>query len=313
MKKEKNYPYKTEKMNLTMDHQSFTTPLPANAAPLQEQQRAQMQCIEEVVAKNNEACQTIHNGRYGSASSDLAKALARLKQVLPRNNSAAETSATNNGAASLNHHSENNGSESINPLRFVGAAAAAAETENTESCGVRMLDSIDTTLIMERYYYQSPVEVNTAWVLSRGVANNSFEMIAFAIIYNLALCHHLDAMALKLNSTTECNVSREGRLKQATALYNHAKNLFVSNARLQNETMHWLTLANNIGHALYEIGDTNNAQQWHKRLHSGIMLIMQNGSDEDIQALSLDRDRLDGFMTNVMLLDGPCPIGAPAA
>jgi hypothetical protein len=153
------------------------------------------------------------------------------------------------------------------------------------------------------FLYKHPVQVFTN---SDDTSDELVEVVlSYAIIYNLALCHHLRAISENSSSI------HEGSVKRAIALYKHAQKLLMSPS-MKLDVLHTLAIVNNLGHAYHLLHKETTAKLCFRRLLKAIMVISENDqSHPRLQARN--RLPLDGFLSNVMSLLMVSSSAAPAA
>ena len=124
------------------------------------------------------------------------------------------------------------------------------------------------------------------------------ELLCYAMLYNLALAHHLRASAADNNEfRTEC-------LHNALTLYESAYHV-LRNQKLQLPLFHSMAIASNLGHIHHALGNKTNAHICYQHLLSTIIFVVDSGEGEKVK-------HLDGFFRNVMPLIAKVS-SAPAA
>jgi hypothetical protein len=152
---------------------------------------------------------------------------------------------------------------------------------------------------MGKYFlYKNPVQVFAKVSASPSVV----EILTYAIVYNLALCHHLEAI-----SKPSDEKDNTMNLQRAIVFYNHAQRL---NLRQKLDILHSLAISNNLGHAHHFLHNEPTAQLCFLRLLNAIVYLSESGQ-EGHQILAKNGFCLDGFLTNVVYLIGSS--AAPAA
>jgi tetratricopeptide (TPR) repeat protein len=231
---------------------------------------------------NNQATVQIADGEYDGAVSTLSAALVQLKQSIRYYESSS-------GDSTENDSSSNNHGKCL--LRFLMEDDSPEVTLKEAS-----LEDED-----EWYIYRYPVQIKDA---AADLKNHSdaLSLISFAGIYNLGLCHHLQAISPTL--TGDCS-SRQLRLQRATAFYEQAQKLLCSNqdntSFFDPDMIHSLVIANNLGHAYYFLGNETTGKMCFQRLLNAILYISHNSNGSE-DMIASDKNRWDGFMVNIMQL-----------
>ena len=100
-----------------------------------------------------------------------------------------------------------------------------------------------------------------------------YNKYSFAILFNLALAHHLAGM--------ECPESRKGKLRKALRLYEFAYSIQVQED-IQLQIKYTLGMVNNLGHIQELLGDHQKAHQCFQHLLSTLMYVLEGGeANED--------------------------------
>jgi hypothetical protein len=131
------------------------------------------------------------------------------------------------------------------------------------------------------------------------------DILSYAILYNLALCHHLKAI-----STPPFTTDDTPNLQRAITFYNHAQQLLVK-FHHNMDVFHSLAISNNLGHAHHFLHNEPTAQLCFQRLLNVIMYISESGPDGQTFVANHEFC-FEGFLTNVMHMTGFSP-SAPAA
>ena len=223
---------------------------------------------------NNKAAVQIIKSEYEQAISTLSSALMSLKDAirLPCDDSVAldETPLPKG-----------------RPLNFL------IDDYNTMADDLR--SSLQDRLDVEQdwYLYRYPVQVSSESCNFK--STDCIQLLSFAGIYNLGLCHHLQALVV---SHAQHELHRQ-RLTRAASFYEHAQRLISSDLESMDPDMiHSLVIANNLGHAHFLMGNETNGKMCFQQLLNTIMYLSDNVGSENLVAL--DKDRWDGFMVNII-------------
>jgi hypothetical protein len=221
---------------------------------------------------NNKAAGHIRNGEYSRALIILSSSLAMLKDGVLRN----EISAP--------HMEPGDSLLSGPPCNFL-----ERETEDSfEPTRVVATDRV-TTEMDEYFLYKNPVEVFAKFADSPSIV----AILTYAIVYNLALCHHLEAISTDEKDNTT-------NLQRAIVFYNNAQRL---NLSYKLDILHSLAISNNMGHAHHFLHNEPTAQLCFLRLLNAIVYLSEGGQ-EGRQILANNRICLKGFLTNAFYLIG---------
>ena len=171
--------------------------------------------------------------------------------------------------------------------------------------------SSQDTAARRPYLFQAPIYIQTNNVCS-WCYHKSIETVSYAIVYNLALCHHMSAL-----------YDHDIELLQRTVkFYKNAKQLLLAIDETGVNWLHALAISNNMGHAYHLLCDESASQVYFQRLLNLIVYIIResssgismDGPPERIPVLlSIRHGFLDGFLRNVMHLMGSPSCVAPAA
>lgn len=236
----------------------------------------------EIAKQNNEAACHIHSGEYSKAIISLSSALVTIRDgpLLRPGDDDGEEAATH----------------TTTPCHF---QKREAETSPLEECTQLDDRGVMTSDTDECYFLcRAPVRVFSKVATSQAVA--------YAIIYNLALCHHLEALSSKLDQDDD---RRALNLQRATVFYNHAQGL---NFQHKLDILHSLTISNNLGHAHHFLNNHLTADQCFERLLNAIVFISESGQDCR-QILETNGFCLEGFLINVTHLIIGSSVTAAAA
>lgn len=259
---------------------------------------SQPSLLRNALHLNNQGSVLIADGEYDEAVSTLSAALVQLKQAIrirapapPTTSNSDGDSDGDDGSAPMMCEDDETASQRGALLRFLND-----EEDNSPSALLEQHES-------EWYLYPNAVHVNEDAVLLTPHTSTTIdtatiiELISFASIYNLGLCHHLQALAPTLEG------SKQVRLQRAAAFYEHAQNLLATNEEVFDPDLaHSLTITNNLGHAHYFMGNETTGKMCFQHLLNAIMYISDNNnkSGGSSTLTTSDKNRWDGFMVNIM-------------
>jgi hypothetical protein len=238
-----------------------------------------------VVEINNQAALEIENGSYQTAAGMLSSALSTMRDFVLENIDSSQADNEEVVATS-----------SDQSLCFFLSSEVASTPSPLRHriCGTNLeIARGDEHL---RFVFREPIRISSKAAISM----KSFEILSYAMIYNFALLHHLQASDNSVSSG----------LQRAVSLYEYAQKLLVS-SELNIGLLHTLAIANNLGHAHHYLNHEPTAKLCFQRLLEGIMYATESG-DAGKALGRRDLPALDGFFRNVMPLIAEFP-AAPAA
>jgi tetratricopeptide (TPR) repeat protein len=127
--------------------------------------------------------------------------------------------------------------------------------------------------------------------------------VSSVIIFNVALAHHLSALA------TSDKKRQSKKLRKATTLYEMAYDLQGRNAQLKNNVMFTMAAMNNLGVIYLQLEDCETSSKCFQCLLSTVMFLVDCGAAK----VCCDEDDLDGFLRNVTNLVSGSSFPAAAA
>lgn len=216
---------------------------------------------------NNYACWLIQNGKFEEAVSSLFTALQATK-----------ASAQGDNCLPENETKEYASSDS----RLRSGCSMESVLENAcDDCNI----AIDSSVTSRSFMYRKPVRIREDYC-----QDSYLQYVSFAIIFNLALSHHLNDI-----DNREQKQTQQPPFQTAKRLYELA---FQLQAQM-NERNLILTsaLLNNLSLVHQRLDSTLEAEQCQKLLLSIILLLVDHG--EASTEFSVE---LDGFLGNVLHL-----------
>lgn len=213
------------------------------------------------IQMNNEGVELLKKSQYGPAISSFAIALANFKEMLVTDDD--ETQSSTQDESTIRESWP--GQSSYFTCTSSSDCTLSPHTTKSISSSEEMivLDPNHRSIIFCR-----PI------ILSKKYDKNSmgaFNKYSFAIIFNIALAHHLGGM--------NCIKSRAAKLRKALRLYEFAYSIHMQdNAQLQ--ITYTLGMVNNLGHIRETLGEQQKAQQCFQQLLSTLMYVMQESGEK---------------------------------
>ena len=281
---------------------------------------------------NNQAATHIVDGGYENAVSILTAALVQLKQTAAWASSGEDCHLIREMAASPR-------APPTTPLiQFL------IKDSHSSSRGINFGESSQDGWYLHRH----PIQLISTTCYEIQPTSDIIELISFAAIYNMGLCHHLQAISL---STLTIDSSRQHQvlcLTRATAFYEHAQRLLlaitttnttttaagnhqenantaksnpldsINNNNHMMTTRAFLGIANNLGHAHYVLGNERYGKLWFQRLWNAIRYLSSehdnnNNNSESETIQSNDKNLWGGLLENITLYFIGTTSHAPAA
>jgi tetratricopeptide (TPR) repeat protein len=214
---------------------------------------------KNAIQQNNAAASLVAAGEYNTAIQEFSFALKTYRQVMIE----ADDEIPQPVKTNLNQC-------------MVQSGLALAECRK-EAC--RVIDN-DQKYYMYQQAIRIPLDIDSTYQASVTVSS--------VIIFNVALAHHLSALA------TSDKKHQSKKLCKATTLYEMAYDLQGRNAQLENNVMFTMAAMNNLGVIYLQLEDRETASKCFQCLLSTIMFLVDCGAAK----VCCDED-LDGFLRNV--------------
>jgi hypothetical protein len=227
----------------------------------------------QVVTFNNHAVVQIRDGEYSSAIRTLSQALQASKTLITQQ----QQRHSNEMSLIVSHFS----------------------TEVELSTTSRSCESSDVDDDM--YMCKRPLELHITGMSAVNPTAQDADTLAYAVIYNLALCYHLQGIV-----SGNAALTGQRSLQRAASLYGHARKLLVN--AIDGGTMRSLVLFNNMSHAYQLLGDTSTTMKSLRLLVKAMMCLSTTTSNTGCGS----DFPLEGFLSNISLLLGSGAT-APAA
>jgi tetratricopeptide (TPR) repeat protein len=157
-----------------------------------------------------------------------------------------------------------------------------------------------TSALYQDFIYDKPIRVMDRY------NTPSHAEVSLYVVYNLALCHHLKALARK-------HVS-ERRLRRILKLYKLAYSLQVKAA--EDHTLsasHAIAILNNVAQVYKNLGRRKKSERCLQNLLTNLVRLIDQLGSSDRRGLADQVDQLDGFLLNISHLVLSKSNVAPAA
>jgi hypothetical protein len=120
------------------------------------------------------------------------------------------------------------------------------------------------------------------------------EQLAYVILYNLALSHHLKSLESGTSSSITPNI-RRAYLRKALSLYEHSQLIQMERAiTIGVDVVHSMALVNSLGHIYHELGYPQKAKICRQYLLSTMMYIIHRGE------LDILGNSVEGFFDMIL-------------
>ena len=232
-----------------------------------------------VVQLNNYASDYIIIGNYEKAIKDLATALKVSKQIM-------------SSQAGSSPEALRSSSMTLDGCMRQGRLSGSCSTTTSEDEGESDCFNI----------YQCPIHVKPTddAIMEKSCCNEDdteFNVVSSAILFNLALAHHLSAKKAKRQQRRASLT----RLEKAARLYELASHL--EQKRFTNGTnpLFMMAIVNNLGAIHHELNERENAQLFFQHLLSTMLFITEYSNGEEKEKV-VSEDVNEIFFNNVMHL-----------
>jgi tetratricopeptide (TPR) repeat protein len=221
------------------------------------------------IQQNNAAASLIAAGEYNAAIKELSFALKAYKQIMTE----ADNEITQPVKTSLDQCM-------VQSLAVADSPKASRHANENED---------------QHYMYRQAIHIPLQNIESTYQAS---AMVSSMIIFNIALAHHLSALASNIHQST--------KFHKAVTLYQLADNL-QREAQLENNVLFTMAAVNNLGVIHHRLEDNKRATACFQYLLSTVMLLVDRGEAE------VCCGELDGFLRNVTNLGSESSCAAAAA
>ena len=282
---------------------------------------------------NNDAVREVQKtGNYGVAYQLLSTALSTTKNSIRQLQSDGLCMDTTMDADCRIHHKISYGNL-IDLSPFHSCEGEEQGQLQDHGCCVTQEDC---------YLHRHPIQMNVkvieqqmiAAMMSKGGSSHNhhhqssmmaiLEVLALTIVFNLAIVHHLHAVAHNYGRD-DTSTTTSSTLHRSVALYQQALRLIDSSSSLPNTFQVVIIAAlNNIGHIYHTLGNFQQSRQSFEQLATAISMYGKVDDDEDKSTTtgedgSTNTERRsrranlnDGFLSNVWLLFLKCNTAAAA-
>jgi tetratricopeptide (TPR) repeat protein len=225
---------------------------------------------QDAIQHNNTAVSLVAAGEYNTAIQELSFALKAYKQVL-------------SGTKGIPHPVKTSLDQCM-AHSFAGAADCPKE-----AC------LVNDQHYMYGHAIRIPLDIEST------MHHQASVMVSSMVIFNLALAHHLSALASNIQHQSK-------KLHKAATLYELAYNS-QCDAQLENNVLFTMAAANNLGLIYHQLEDEAAATKCFQHLLSTVMFMVHYGAAE----VCCGGEELDGYLRNVTkhLVSESC--AAPAA
>ena len=139
------------------------------------------------------------------------------------------------------------------------------------------------------FIFGSPLSLQASFLSDPSSQPRAATVLAYCILYNLALTHHLHAVSVQ-----DPHKSWK-HMQKAASLYELAHNLHVSE-HIPQTYIETMAMINNLGHVFHFLGEIDKADKCSKHLLSCLMVVL------DISDHGSDNEIVEGFLGNVLPL-----------
>ena len=137
----------------------------------------------------------------------------------------------------------------------------------------------------------------------RNQDTETWELLSYVVMYNMALACHLKGMEEQENSSI-----RNRFLVSSATLYKQARTILEARSGFEVSILHEMAISSNLGHIYLTLGDEDQAKPYFEHLLSVILCVVDCGGDATIADTTLD-----GFFCNVTpLILSSCQSAAAA-
>jgi tetratricopeptide (TPR) repeat protein len=239
--------------------------------------------MEKAFQMNNKGANHIENGCYDNALGTLGDALSMVSSYLEQHNN--HDNKDDNLVGEDFERANIERDEAEKPAVVCEGSPLQKEAVRQDANDV-LDDSTDDIFV-----YRRPFRVTSLRT------KDDFSALSVVLVFNLALAHHLKAIADDNNTR---------RLRVALQLYKLGFSMKHQSNRRRG-IMNSLAVANNCGHIYKQLQRTKKATEFFEHVLSALMMLFEYGEDAEV-------DQLDGFLKNaaaqLILRD---PAFAPAA
>jgi tetratricopeptide (TPR) repeat protein len=227
---------------------------------------------KNAIQQNNDAASLVAAGEYNTAAQEFSFALKTCQQVIVEANDEIPQPVKTNLDQCM-----------------VQSGLALADCRK-EAC--RVIDNDQQYIYRQAIHI--PLDIESTYQAS--------VIVSSVIIFNVALAHHLSALA------TSDKKHQSKKLRKAATLYEMAYDLQGRNAQLENNVMFTMATMNNLGVIYQQLDDRETASKCFQCLLSTVMFLVDCGA-----AKVCCDDDLDGFLRNVTILVSGSSFAAAAA
>ena len=225
---------------------------------------------------NNGGVEFLKRASYGEAISSFTTALSKVKQMLIADDEEDEIATTTSNEQQQQPQQQQ--SQCVGDSTDMSGDTFPPSMSSLESR--EMLMMVDPN---QRSIFCKPIILRAA--KDERPTLKLYNRYSIAIMFNLALAHHLSGM-----ETSE--VSRIGKLRKALRLYEYAYSIQMQED-VQLQITYTLGMVNNLGHIQEHLGEVQKAQQCFQHLLSTLMYVIESGEEGS------DEGQWDVFFHNI--------------
>jgi hypothetical protein len=223
-----------------------------------------------VVKLNNEAVLLIATFNYTAACDLLSEALQMLREGFTEDDKSVTNSRYSehqeiqqtSGVAGPEIHGD--GHVRLGPRLLVAPRKANQQHE------------VDCSASSCYYIYRKPIEIQE--LPSSGISAHDYSLLIQAVLFNLALAHHL--AALNENVMASGTSSRDATLQRAINLYQLSHTLRCQETLVYDDAVYFMAFLNNLAHIHHMVGNKIKAEQCCQHLLACIMYMAEYDDEE---------------------------------
>lgn len=267
---------------------------------------------EQVLTLNNHATSLMASGCLREANESLKAALRSLK-------TAVSSYGLNDGAAEqeLDSSSFSQCDGTVKVACSFVEQRCSMPSHDYSSSSQEMMDCDQyegTSMNHDPYIYTRPMHIccvsSQDGACDHSLGPSEIGVLSYAIVYNLALCHHLwglqSSSAACYTQHKEQSEAQRSCWRQASQLYTHALRL-LSRHRVHHTRhgiLHYLAILNNLGVIQARLGNDSQARSSYERLYQAILCFKSSTPAASLASSSeeqgLIQSAMPGFFSNIL-------------
>jgi hypothetical protein len=232
-----------------------------------------------VVAKlNNEAVLLIATFNYTTACDLLSDTLQLLREGFTEDDQSVtnsrysehqEIQQTSGGAAGPEIHGD--GHVRMGPRLLIARRNCLRSDGGLPNIASQHQHDADCSASSCYYIYRKPIEIQE--LPSSGISAHDYSLLIQAVLFNLALAHHL--AALNENVMASGTSSRDATLQRAINLYQLSHTLRCQETLVYDDAVYFMAFLNNLAHIHHMVGNKIKAEQCCQHLLACIMYMTE--------------------------------------